>query len=854
MRQKCLVLLVLVNFAESQLVPEPTRPINLWDPFGESTTVPPRGQGFAKDEVLVRLPLGDLIGKEIKLYNLPWTPTQDPTEQLPRDGTHFDPNPLHRHNNFSVYTFLGVPYAEPPVSQRRFKPPQQLRVFPGKGPYLALQYGAACAQDVESRPQPIVNEPYPFIVDEDCLYLNIFSPDVSRTAPTSYPVVVFFHGGNFQSGSANEWPGHGLASRGMVVVTVNYRLGAFGFMSLGDSETGNYGLQDQRVALEFVRDHIASFGGDPQAVTVIGHDAGAASIGFHMQSPYSRNLFRSAAAMSGAEVSYHSYIGKPALAFNNTIKLGRYLGCSQSVPTHVWDCILTRSTNDIVRATTTIPIEYNRYLFMPTVDGKYVPGNPFWTLLNAPSGSTQIMSPVPLLLGMNAQDGSEVVLEDRYLGEFNDFNNVDNEYMKSYTLEYCFRHNYSMNREALAEAIIDRYTFWPDRADVWAIRAGFIQLVTDAYYTAPISLSAHLHSSSGSRVFMYVNNYNFSKGSEQFRFIPDWMGVCRECDLFLLFGYPWMPPELRYKDLAGVTFTELDQNASQTFSNIFRRFTYYQNPNFLYDGSWAAYEPRRHWYMNFNYTWSEDWKIPGRIDRDYRFQDVAFWNEYIPSLVNYMTTTFPPSEVSVRRQLVVFQWLAGVFIIVIALLIVLAGAFGYQVFEKSAEKDRNKREEHHLVEVLMAPTQKKAVAPAKAKVAKAVDAKKKVVKGAKTTRTKKVRTSVHFRRPKTLKTARAPRFPRKSVPDRCKLDAFSIVKHPLTTESAMKKIEDNNTLVFIVDVRANKHQIKQAVKKLYNVTVQKVNTLITPLQEKKAYVRLTADYDALDVANKIGVI
>ena len=91
-------------------------------------------------------------------------------------------------------------------------------------------------------------------------------------------------------------------------------------------------------------------------------------------------------------------------------------------------------------------------------------------------------------------------------------------------------------------------------------------------------------------------------------------------------------------------------------------------------------------------------------------------------------------------------------------------------------------------------------------------------------------------------------------PRRNKLDHYAIIKFPLTTESAMKKIEDNNTLVFIVDVKANKHQIKQAVKKLYDIDVAKVNTLIRPDGEKKAYVRLAPDYDALDVANKIGII
>lgn len=111
-----------------------------------------------------------------------------------------------------------------------------------------------------------------------------------------------------------------------------------------------------------------------------------------------------------------------------------------------------------------------------------------------------------------------------------------------------------------------------------------------------------------------------------------------------------------------------------------------------------------------------------------------------------------------------------------------------------------------------------------------------------------------FHRPKTLKHDRAPKYPRLSAPRLPRLDHFQIIKFPLTTESAMKKIEDNNTLVFIVDVRSNKRQIKEAVSRLYDIQTKKINTLIRPDGEKKAYVRLTADYDALDVANKIGII
>jgi len=141
-------------------------------------------------------------------------------------------------------------------------------------------------------------------------------------------------------------------------------------------------------------------------------------------------------------------------------------------------------------------------------------------------------------------------------------------------------------------------------------------------------------------------------------------------------------------------------------------------------------------------------------------------------------------------------------------------------------------------------------------VSKALLTQKKVIKGkdGERKRTRKIRPTVHFKRPKTYRPARNPKFPRKSVPSRCRMDAYNIIQYPLTTEAAMKKIEDNNTLVFIVHLKATKPHIKAAVKKLYEVDVSKVNTLIRPDGKKKAYVRLGPDNDALDVANKIGII
>jgi len=141
-------------------------------------------------------------------------------------------------------------------------------------------------------------------------------------------------------------------------------------------------------------------------------------------------------------------------------------------------------------------------------------------------------------------------------------------------------------------------------------------------------------------------------------------------------------------------------------------------------------------------------------------------------------------------------------------------------------------------------------------ISKALTAQKKVLTSADGTRkrVRKIRNTVRFVRPRTFRPPRNPRFPRKAIPKRCRMDMYSIIQYPLATESAMKKIEDNNTLVFIVHTKANKFHVKAAISKLYDVKVSKVNTLVRPDGKKKAYVVLDKQNDALDIANRIGII
>eukprot|EP00823_Brevimastigomonas_motovehiculus_P000367 TRINITY_DN10457_c0_g1_i1.p2 TRINITY_DN10457_c0_g1~~TRINITY_DN10457_c0_g1_i1.p2 ORF type:complete len:186 (+),score=58.70 TRINITY_DN10457_c0_g1_i1:24-560(+) len=177
----------------------------------------------------------------------------------------------------------------------------------------------------------------------------------------------------------------------------------------------------------------------------------------------------------------------------------------------------------------------------------------------------------------------------------------------------------------------------------------------------------------------------------------------------------------------------------------------------------------------------------------------------------------------------------------------------------SEKKDTKKKE------VVKAPAKKeeaKTSAPKDSKVVKA-KAKKAVVQAKKASKMVKkgekkhlvqVRRNVHFHLPHTLRKRRVPKYERKSRPSRPMLNKYSIIKSPLCTESAMKQIEDNNTLTFIVDIKANKKHIAEAISSLYEVDVVRVNTLIRPDGIKKAYARLSADVEALEVANRIGII
>ncbi len=200
--------------------------------------------------------------------------------------------------------FKGIPYAAPPVGALRWKPPASAPVWSDVRD--ASDFGPACLQ-----PKPRAGSIYASILksmSEDCLSLNVWTPEKARKAP----VLVWIHGGSLIAGSSSEsmYDGAALAKRGIVVVSINYRLGVLGYMAhpelsaeSPDHVSGNYGLLDQIAALKWVRKNIAAFGGDPANVTISGESAGGLSVMYLLASPAARGLFTKAIAESAYMVS-----------------------------------------------------------------------------------------------------------------------------------------------------------------------------------------------------------------------------------------------------------------------------------------------------------------------------------------------------------------------------------------------------------------------------------------------------------------------------------------------------------------------------------------------------------------------
>ena len=297
-----------------------------------------------------------------------------------------------------VISFKGIPYAEPPVNELRWKSPLPAKSW--KATLNATNFGATCwggpglnAMDSNG----IATQ------SEDCLTVNIWTP--ANTTTQKLPVMVWIYGGGFQFGSSVDpkYDGSTLATKEVIVVSFNYRASTLGFLALsalddeaGGSPSGNYGLQDMILALKWVQANIQAFGGDPERVTIFGESAGAHAVGLLMASPLAKDesLFSRAICESGA---YWDYAYGSLQTFHEARQLGREL--QKTLGVHSLTQLRGLSPDKLVSAMPYNPEQPKPTLFGPSIDGYVLPTAP------AEVFALGSQAKVPLIAGFNAGEG-----------------------------------------------------------------------------------------------------------------------------------------------------------------------------------------------------------------------------------------------------------------------------------------------------------------------------------------------------------------------------------------------------------------------------------------------------------------
>jgi para-nitrobenzyl esterase len=416
-----------------------------------------------------------------------------------------------------VLAYKGIPYAKPPVGELRWKEPQPPQKW--QGVRDCFKFGNACPQRpaayMNALPQMALNAP----TNEDCLYLNVWSP--AKPAGGKLPVLVWIHGGGYVNGAASQplYDGESLARRGAVVVSMNYRLGPFGFLAhpalskeSAHRVSGNYGLLDQIAALRWVKQNVANFGGDPDRVSVFGESAGGGSVLCLMSSPLARGLFHGAIAQSAGAGRVASLrptsAGRPSaeefgVAFAEKCGVPPAGDAAALRKLDAETLLKTAPNPEAARSTAGRRFGAFAVSFAPVADGYVVSDAP------AAVFAAGKESPVPLIIG-HTRDETTFFLAQMPIAKT--------------AAEY--RKQLDENFGPLAPEVAALYPVEGDKQ----VRDVTSRLLTDLSWAAPTRHLARLHAANGHPTYRYV----FSRGSRLPFLAP--LGAHHGCELAYVFG------------------------------------------------------------------------------------------------------------------------------------------------------------------------------------------------------------------------------------------------------------------------------------------------------------------------------
>ena len=454
--------------------------------------------------------------------------------------------------NYQIIKYLGIPYAEDPSNDLRFRKPVPFERF--KRPYNATYFRSACLQTGYGQTRQVTSE--------DCLYLNIYTPADSATPKKMYPVLIYIHGGKFLVGASNDYsPEFLVAVNDVIVVTINYRLSVFGFLSSGETNaSGNFGLWDQHLAIKWVRHNIASFGGDIKRITLVGQSAGSASVFYQALYPGNRELFQRVIGMSGSALSPWA-LQKP-----NANQFAKELGClkdSDFISDDTEDknatmiaCLRTKTAMELLMASQSITNEG------PTIDGEFITDHPHEVLFpedGSVSDALDFFRSLDVISGVTNMDGTKNLFS-MLTSKFGtvDLNSLfieESDFKHSLVpalTDSIFRHHevHHDNKPVsfqtfnhVVSSVIFQYTNWSAPDDNEIRRDNALKLATHVDFSMPTlqTVDAHVRVSNASTYF-----YEFTHNPTFKFYNPSWVtGAGHGSELFFVFGFaPEMLHEL----------------------------------------------------------------------------------------------------------------------------------------------------------------------------------------------------------------------------------------------------------------------------------------------------------------------
>lgn len=558
----------------------------------------------------------------------------------------------------SVVAYLGIPYAQPPLGHNRFREPQ---AHPPLGNVQALNFRDSCIQHINYKGQ---HKGIPS-TSEDCLYLNIYTPnldDVNRR----FAVMVHIHGGEFDHGSGNLFPGHMLAaSQEVIVVTFNYRLGALGFLATGDGASpGNYGLLDQAAAIQWVRDFIEGFSGDPTRITLFGPGAGAASAGLHLVHQMNkRNLaFQRVIAAGGSAVAEWALDQDPVRMRNMSWLYGEKVGCFGDSTWRLLDCLRSKGNSSSEFTLAVVEPTVGRLPWGPVLDlhtrsDSIVSVAPEEYLRNLdPREASLFHNQVAYMTGVTRDEASHIVKQDTGLKERNYA--MTPEDFRIRLVRYARQFNYTLNEEAVVSALSFMYMPWGHQDNRTLLMRGYVDMLSDSYFVAPHDKMMKLLLEKGFRVYAYVVNYTLDSYPKQqyLRRTYHWDAIPHSMVDLMVSGAPFMDPKFYPEslELDGILWSEGDRNMSQLFMQAWANFAKSGDPtagSSLFGSiRWEPATQNLLQYLCVNGTYYEALNASSFLLQDYRQKESQFWNAYLPELALRPPPTWPPWEEPLLRE------------------------------------------------------------------------------------------------------------------------------------------------------------------------------------------------------------